>query len=159
MALLPDTSHQFDMSGGFRAWQSDIHDTDPMRTLMCSFPPPVSLVQQLTVKRAWARRGDRFGQDLLDVVGPTNQMQAAECDDNCLWNGPQFKGTAQDAEFTIEWDGFKPWIDDVKAIFYKDLWRNGTRADRCQVCACTGVGCGWGDALAGAGVLRLRVTR
>jgi hypothetical protein len=133
MSLLPDTSMMFDMSSGFKAWQADIYDKDPMRTLFCTFPPPVSLVQQLTVKRAWARRGGRFGEDLLDVVGPTNQMQAAECDDHCLWNGQQFKGTAQDAEFTIDWDGFRPWVEDVKAIFYKDLWRNGTRSDRCQV--------------------------
>lgn len=43
-----------------------------------------------------------------------------------------FSGTAQDAEFAIEFDGLKPWIDDVKDIFYKDLFRNGTRPDRCQ---------------------------
>jgi len=103
MALLPDLSKNMDMADGFKAWQSDIHDTDPTRALMCFFPPPVSLVQQLTVHRAWARSGGRFGHDMFDVVGPTNQMQAAECDQNCLWNGPQFKGTAQDAEFAIEW--------------------------------------------------------
>lgn len=29
-------------------------------------------------------------------------------------------------------DSFKPWISDIKAIFKKDLQRNGTRAERCQ---------------------------
>lgn len=29
-------------------------------------------------------------------------------------------------------EAFKPWVDDVKAIFYKDLFRNGTRPERCQ---------------------------
>lgn len=62
----------------------------------------MSIVQQLTVHRAWAKAGGRFGEDKFDVVAPTNQMQAAECDQNCLWNGPQFQGTAQDAEFAIE---------------------------------------------------------
>lgn len=132
MELLPDMTHQPNMAGGFKAWQEDIYDADPMRSLMCFYPPPVSIVQQLTVHRAWARAGGRFGEPRFNVTAPTNQMQATECDQNCLWNGPQFKGTAQDAEFAIDWDAFAPWIDDVKAIFHKDLFRNGTRPDRCQ---------------------------
>jgi hypothetical protein len=132
MTLLPDLTEHTKFADGFKEWQEDVRDEDPLRTLMCFFPPPVSLVQSLTVHRAWAKAGGRFGEDRFDVVAPTNQMQAAECDQNCLWNGPQFKGTAQDAEFAIDWDAFEPWIGDVKAIFQKDLFRNGTRTERCQ---------------------------
>jgi len=113
-------------------WQGDIWDTDPLRSLFCTFPPPIPMIQQLTVKKAWAQEG-RFGSNLYDVTGPTNQMQSAECDGNCFWNSPKFKGTSQDAEFTIEFEQLRAWVDDVKGIFQKDLWRNGTRPERCAV--------------------------
>jgi hypothetical protein len=126
MTLLPDLSKgMMNMADGFKAWQSDIHDTDPTRALMCFFPPPVSIVQQLTVHRAWARSGGRFGQDKFDVVAPTNQMQAAECDQNCLWNGPQFKGTAQDAEFAIDWVsrlGWSLWLGKTSSLAFLMAW-------------------------------------
>lgn len=38
MQLLPDLSHHPDMAQPFKAWQSDIYDSDPMRALMCFFP-------------------------------------------------------------------------------------------------------------------------
>lgn len=55
-----------------------------MRTLMCWFPPPVSVVRSLTVQRAWARSGGRFGKDVFDVVAPTNQMQVRIGGQGCL---------------------------------------------------------------------------
>jgi hypothetical protein len=115
-----------------KQWQNDIWDVDPLRSLFCSFPPPIPLVQQLTVRKAWAQEG-RLGDNLYDVVAPTNQMQSAECDGNCFWNSPIFNGTSQDAEFTIEFEGLRGWVEDVKSIVQMDLWRNGTRPERCQV--------------------------
>jgi hypothetical protein len=38
---------------------------------------------------------------------------------------------SQDAEFTIEFEQLRGWINDVKAIIHKDLWRNDTRSERC----------------------------
>jgi hypothetical protein len=55
--------------------QTDVKDEDPMRTLMCYWPQPVSIVQALTIHRAWAKAGGRNGKDVYDVVAPTNQMQ------------------------------------------------------------------------------------
>jgi hypothetical protein len=153
--------------------QGDIYDADPLRSLFCAFPPPVSFIQQQTVLKSWASEG-RLGRPLYDVVGPTNQMQSAECDTNCFWNSKKLNATSQvglragrgggggpasaaagswpvagvtssrphhalpspptktqDAEFTIEFDQLKSWIDDVKAITHKDLWRNDTRSERC----------------------------
>lgn len=37
------------------------------------------------------RQAGRLGENLYDVVGPTNQMQSAECDQQCPWNSPKFQ--------------------------------------------------------------------
>jgi hypothetical protein len=75
MTLLPDLSQNARMAAGFKMWQTDIRDTNPLRQMMCYFPQPVSIVQSLTVRRSWARAGGRHGEDIFDVVAPTNQMQ------------------------------------------------------------------------------------
>jgi hypothetical protein len=77
--------------------QADIWDADPLRSLFCSFPPPVSFIQQQTVLKSWAQEG-RHGRPLYDVVGPTNQMQSAECDQNCFWNIRKLNATSQVGE-------------------------------------------------------------
>ncbi len=35
--------------------------------------------------------------------------------------------TAQDVEFTIEFDQLPEWIKDVKRIFLRDLFEDGTK--------------------------------
>lgn len=53
-------------------------------------------------------------------------MLASECDDHCNWNDDEvFFGTAQDVEFTAEFDQLAEWIDDVKKVFKEDLFENG----------------------------------
>ena len=62
----------------------------------------------------------------IPVTGPTNNMQASECDDHCNWNDNEvFYGTAQDVEFTAEFDQLESWINDVKKVFKEDLFENG----------------------------------
>ena len=48
--------------------QSDIRDEDPMRTLMCYWPQPVSIVQALTIHRAWAKSGGRHGKTVTNPI-------------------------------------------------------------------------------------------
>lgn len=65
------------------------------------------------------------------MTGPTNQMQASECDEHCNWNDNNtFFGTTQDVEFTAEFDQLGDWINDIKKIVNIDLFENGKKSWR-----------------------------
>lgn len=111
------------ISQQFEAWQVDINDQNPLRTFM------KSIIGNYTVGVTWASFKNRT-QVTASTVGRTNQMVAADCGNNCLWDGDGLEGTGQDVEFTIEHDRLAEWVQDVKSIFNKDLLENGKQNDR-----------------------------
>lgn len=82
-----------------------------------------------SVAKTWA--SDSQGKDVLYAVGKTNDLAAAECWDDCAWNGPTYNGTAEDVHLSIEWDNFRSWVDDIQNIFKYDLWETKFDQGRC----------------------------
>jgi hypothetical protein len=59
----------------------------------------VTLQREQSLSAAWASVGAGEGSKRLEnVTAPTNQLMAAECDEDCLWNNRNvLNGTAMDA--------------------------------------------------------------
>jgi hypothetical protein len=63
----------------------------------------------------------------VKAVGSTNVMMGGGCEPFCMWNSEL---TVDDIEFAIELEDFPAWVEDVKAIFQKDLTEHGKAHDR-----------------------------
>ncbi|WIA09638.1 hypothetical protein OEZ85_009026 [Tetradesmus obliquus] len=123
MTVLPNTADQAPMAGMFNIWHSGLNDDSLMSNLVCP------LVADGSISSAW---GSVNRQRVANVTGPTNNLTSAQCDEHCTWNEHRvFNGTAQDAEFTIEFAQLADWIADVKAAFDNELKEGGNASYRC----------------------------
>ncbi|WIA38074.1 hypothetical protein OEZ86_001443 [Tetradesmus obliquus] len=123
MTVLPSIADQATMAPMFNIWHTTLGDDSDMSEFLC---PQVT---DGSVKAAWASvKGER----VANVTGPTNNLAASECDEHCTWNDRRvFNGTAQDAEFTIEFEQLAGWIADVKRAFDVELREGGKAKYRC----------------------------
>lgn len=136
MTLLPPYTGRASMASIFKDWQKDVFEDlfafpDAQRAFMCP------TVAANSVGKTWANMPD--GSPVLNAIGKTNNMVASECDDECAWNSKVYNGTAEDVEFTTEYEFLGEWIDSLKAIVQKDLWEDDPEKDG----TCLGPGYMW----------------
>eukprot|EP00775_Hariotina_reticulata_P005676 gene5676-5914_t len=123
MVLLPNLKDQQEGARTFKLLSETTDDDSEAFGFLCPIQTEASL------SSSWAAVN---GTGVWNVTGPTNQMQASECDEHCNWNeNNTFFGTAQDVEFTAEFDQLGDWINDVKRIIKFDLFENGNKSFRC----------------------------
>lgn len=121
--LLPSTKGARKGATSFRLMSVNLHDDKSAFEFLCP------LQTEASIGAFWASVG---GKGVMNVTGPTNAMQAAECDEHCNWSDPEaFNGTAQDVELAIEWQQLPAWIDDIKKIIRMDLLEDGKASYRC----------------------------
>eukprot|EP00878_Enallax_costatus_P039822 GHUV01045739.1.p1 GENE.GHUV01045739.1~~GHUV01045739.1.p1 ORF type:complete len:480 (+),score=92.29 GHUV01045739.1:93-1532(+) len=122
--LLPSIAGREKGAKAFALMSSTLQDDSDALNFLCPLQTEASL------SSSWASVN---GEGKWNVTGPTNNMQASECDDHCNWNDNEvFYGTAQDVEFTAEFDQLESWINDVKKVFKEDLFENGKTKYRCM---------------------------
>jgi L-gulonolactone oxidase len=118
MTLLPSYASYVPASQLMRDWDTTFPDI-PSGLLMCP------IARSASVGKTWANANNGTGKSVLTALAPSNQMQASECDNDCAFNGPQFNSTAEDVEFTIDWDRFADWVSDVKKLVQTDVQAMG----------------------------------
>eukprot|EP00882_Tetradesmus_deserticola_P001995 GHRQ01002140.1.p1 GENE.GHRQ01002140.1~~GHRQ01002140.1.p1 ORF type:complete len:593 (+),score=177.48 GHRQ01002140.1:42-1820(+) len=124
MTVLPPIDDQATMAAITDMWHTTQGDDSEMSDFLC---PQLS---DGSLQATWASVKRKR---VANVTAPTNHMAASECDDHCLWNDRRvFNGTAQDAEFTIEFAQLRDWIADVKRAFDVELKENGKASYRCM---------------------------
>lgn len=123
-SLLPSIAGRERGAAAFRIMSSQLQDDSDAFGALCPLQTEASL------SSSWASVN---GRGYANITGPTNSMQASECDEHCNWNeNSVFFGTAQDVEFTTEYDRLGEWIDDVKQVFKRDLFEGGRKSFRCM---------------------------
>eukprot|EP00775_Hariotina_reticulata_P007191 gene7191-7405_t len=123
-SLLPSIKDREKGAGAFKLLSSSLNDDSEAYNFLCPLQTEASL------SSAWASVN---GTGFENITGSTNTMQASECDEHCNWNENEvFFGTAQDVEFTAEFDQLANWINDVKKIIKTELFENGKTPYRCM---------------------------
>jgi hypothetical protein len=118
MTLLPSYESYVPAASLMRDWDVTFPDI-PQGLFMCP------IARSASVGKTWANANNGTGKSVLTALAPSNQMQASECDDHCAFNGPEFNSTAEDVEFTIDWDRFASWVGDVKKLVDADIHAYG----------------------------------
>ncbi|KAF8060339.1 GULLO1 [Scenedesmus sp. PABB004] len=122
--LLPNIKGQQRGVEPFKIMSTTLNDDSEAFEFLCPLQTEASL------SASWASVN---GTGVANVTGPTNDMMASECDEHCNWNDNEvFFGTAQDVEFTAEFDQLGDWIADVKKIFTTELKEDGKAPWRCM---------------------------
>lgn len=121
--LLPNIKDLQKGAQAFKIMTRNLNDDKAAFEFLCP------LQTEASIGASWASVN---GTGMWNVTGPTNQMQASECDEHCNWSDQEvFNGTAQDVEFTIEFEQLAQWIKDVRRIIDLDLFEGGKARYRC----------------------------
>ncbi|KAI8475771.1 MAG: hypothetical protein J3K34DRAFT_517181 [Monoraphidium minutum] len=125
--ILPDFRNEAPVGGLNRINDADIRDD--------YFPIVNNLVgyyvQRRTLDRGYAGKPNGSMATPLAGVGLTSRLvTTAPCGENCAYNGVQTKSTVYDTEFTLDFSHLQAWVDDVKRIIQKDLFRDGATSAR-----------------------------
>ncbi|GBF98974.1 L-gulonolactone oxidase-like [Raphidocelis subcapitata] len=126
--IIADLSNEFPVGLWTRASQADVRDDLGAPIMNDALG---EWVTRLTVARGWAGHPGGGTDTVQSGVGLTNRLQTTyPCTPNCQYSGWQYRTTAYDIEFTLDSKYLRSFVDDVRAVIQRDLFRDGATKAR-----------------------------